>query len=284
MEGKMIGNVNVLDLRKATEASLAGIGKIGNVNVMICSPATSGLVTRLSVGNVNATVTAPDDVMVKTNYFSNLKEKILPVCIGQTIFEQDVTAEDIQNGLYGFVAIGQVICPERLLGAVQAKADKLIGQTRTYPALDKVLFTSLVIDESTLEAMSEGTELAVIGSVTLPDVLPNDLLERKLAKLFVFGDTQCHAENARAIKTRLMAGSGSVKTIPEGYEWVADALHLDSGLLEMWVGKKVYGCDPRGVGSAPGWHRQRRDGLGASGAEEGFLEQVRPAQNQSHLL
>jgi hypothetical protein len=279
MEGKVIVNVNVLDLRKATEASLAGIRNIVNVNVMITSEATSGLAARLSIGNLNTSVVVPEEAVVKTaigqtfinkNYFSNLSKNVFFVYIGQIIFEPDVTVEDIQNGFYSFVVIGQVICPESLQGAVQSKAEKSIGQTRVYPALEKVVYTSLTIDVESLEALADGSEMAILGSLNLPDMVPNDLLERKLAKLFVIGGIECHAENSQTIKNRLLPGSGNVHSVPLGFEQVEDNLHLDSSLLEMWTGKKLM-CSNRVIVDADVTPEMLEKGLAAISSDGRIL-------------
>ncbi len=255
MEGKNIGNVNVLDLRKATEASVAEVGRIGNVNVAIHTAETAALLGRLKIGNLNTSVEVPVNVEVKTStgqvvinryYFSHAAAPFFLLTIGQTIFEPDVAAEDIQKGLYGFIAIGQILCPEHLLGVVQAKAERIIGQTKTYPALKQVLFNSIVLDLKTLNGMEDASELAVIGSVTAPEVLPDALLAQKISKLYVTGDVKCHEENTQAFQARLMKGSGNVKSIPSGFEWVDGSLHLDGSTLEMWSARKLY-CSGRVV-------------------------------------
>jgi hypothetical protein len=244
-----------LDLRKASEASVAEVRRIGNVNVAIYTAETAALLARLKIGNLNTSVEVPVDVAVKTStgqlvinrhYFSHTAAPFFLLAIGQTIFEPDVSGEDIEKGLYGFVAIGQLLCPETLLGAVQAKSTQIIGQTKTYPALKQVMINSAVLDEKTLAGMEDASELAVIGSLKAPEVLPDGLLAQKLNKLYVTGEVTCHAENAQAFQVRLMKGSGNVKIIPSGFEWVDGNLHLDNSMLEMWSAKKLY-CDGRVV-------------------------------------
>ena len=63
--GKVIGNVNVLDIRHATEDSIAGIEKIGNVNIVVHTRETAPLVGRLRAGNLNATIEATAEARVQ---------------------------------------------------------------------------------------------------------------------------------------------------------------------------------------------------------------------------
>ena len=48
--GKALGNVGILDIREATEEALDGVGAIGNVGMILYSPATAGWISRLNGG------------------------------------------------------------------------------------------------------------------------------------------------------------------------------------------------------------------------------------------
>ena len=65
-EGKTIGNVNILDLHKATEEAIAGISRIGNVNVLLYSPDTPHFADRVSMGNINTSIEVPADAELRT--------------------------------------------------------------------------------------------------------------------------------------------------------------------------------------------------------------------------
>jgi len=251
--GKAINNVNVLDLRKATEASVAEISHIDNVNVILYSPETVGLIKSIQIGNLNTSVEVPSEVKPQTvtgqtiinrDFFTNLPAPIFLLTIGQVIVEPGVTAEQVEKGLRGLIAIGQILCPEQLLGVFQAKAYAVIGQAKTFPGLKQVKIGSLEMDETSLQALEDQAELAVIGSLTLPQVLPNDLLEKKIHKLFVSDQIVCHQENAQVLQSRLVDGARPIKIIPAGYEWVGRPLVLDRDLLETLSTQKLY-CTER---------------------------------------
>ena len=254
-QGKMIGNVNVLDLRKATEASVAEISRIGNVNVAIYSKETAGLLPRLNIGNINVSVEVPSNVKAKTSigrtvfnhaFVKEALDPVFEVAIGQVIVETDMTVEDIQKGFVGLVVIGQLVCPESLSGAIQTKAEQVIGETKTYPLMKQVKIGGMTLDASALQGMEDKTEMAVIGNLTLPDVLPNDLLAQKIQKLFVLDGIKCREENAAVIQAKLAPGSGGISSIPAGFEWVNKSITLDNDLLETFTGKKLY-CSERVV-------------------------------------
>jgi hypothetical protein len=249
---KIIGNANVLDLRNATEASIAGISRVRNANVLLYTKETAPLLSRLDIGNTNVIIEVPSEVDVeavtghvhiKGDHFRKHKGKIYLVVVGQVIFEPDVPADDVERGLAGLVVVGQVICPQPLAGIVQAKTKHAVGQTLSYPPFEHVQIGSLVLDEIYLNSLKDSAELAAIGSVRVPEVVPNDLLLRKLSKLFVSGRIQCHAENATAIRERLVDGSVKLSIIPVGYKVVDKPLTLDRIVLESLQAKKLYSTE-----------------------------------------
>jgi len=254
-QGRTIGNVNVLDLRNATEASIAGITRIRNANVVVYSRESMTLLPRIDIGNANAMLEIPSDVNVETvtgqavikgDYFKNQEEQLFLLGVGQVIFGSDVPAEEIERGLAGLVVVGQLVCPENLAGVVQSKTLSVTGQTQTYPPFDDVTLGSLVLDERALEAMDDGSQLAVIGSLRIPQVAPNDLIARKLHELYVSGSVLCYEENAAAIRKLLTDPSTKVVVIPSGFKLIDKPLDLDRSLLESIPPSKLY-CTERVV-------------------------------------
>jgi len=247
---RTIGNVNVLDLRNATEASIAGITRIGNANVVVYSRESTALLSRIDIGNANAMVKIPSEVKVKTvtgqavikgDYFKDQEERLFLLGVGQVIIGPDVPAEEITRRLAGLVVVGQLVCPENLAGIVQSKTLSITGQTKTYPPFDDVTLGSLVLDERALEAMDDGSQLAVIGSLRIPQAVANDLISRKLRELYVSGSVLCYEENAATIQKLLRDPPTNVIVIPSGFKLVNKPLDLDRSLLETLLsGNKLY--------------------------------------------
>ncbi len=247
-EKKSIGNVNILDLRKATEASVAQIEKIGNVNVVLYTAETSDLVARINIGNLNAPLEVPDGqvqiILSKTvlnkDYFQNKTDPEFLAVIGKLQVSADVSVEDINTKIIGLAVIGKVLCPDHLLGALQAKSKITMGKFASYPTLKQVRFGDLTLDECSLTALEDHSELAVIGSLTIPAILPNELLERKLACLFAQDGVTCHEENAAQLQKCLHKDTPALNTIPAGHEWTDQPIVLDSLTLSMKAGRKLF--------------------------------------------
>ena len=245
---KTIGNVNVLNMLNATEASVADIQRIGNVNFALVTPETAPLLQRIPIGNLNTTMQIPSgsklvtqngQLTVNADFFKNVDQKIFFVVNGQMIVEPGVPLADIEKGLAGVGVNGQFFCPEDLIGAFNAKPYQVNGQSAAYPPFKHLVIQSLDLDKGYLEGLDDGAEISLLGDLSVPKVLDNGLLERKIGKLFVSGKIWCHEENAPAIRARLVKPA-KVNTVPAGFEWVKKPLVLDSDTLEVLPGKKLY--------------------------------------------
>jgi hypothetical protein len=246
---KTIGNVNFLNLVNATEASVAGIHKIGNVNMAVYTSETLALLHRLNPDNINATLEVPLGVNVvfrtgqmgvNADFFKNAERPIYFFVTGQLVVEPGIPLADIEKSLAGVAVTGQFICPEDLMGAFNAKPMMVIGQSVSYPALGHFFKSSLTIEPVFLDSLEDGAELCVLGNLSVPKVLSNELLERKIGKVYVSGRVECHEENAQAIRSRLYKNVGDLKITPAGYAWVEKPLVLDADNLDYLPGKKLY--------------------------------------------
>ncbi len=249
MDEKIIGNVNILDLRKATEASVSEISKVLNANVVLFNQGAYDLVAQLVIDNVNIMVDVPPNsdvqriigqLILSRDHFESVTQPVFFLVTGQMIIDQGVSAEDIEKGVAGSVITGQLYCPEPIAGVFQSKNNQIIGQTIAYPPLRNVKIGSITLTENLLEAWDNDTELAVIGNLNVPDVLPNELLKNKLKILFVSGRSRCHEENVQAIRKCLTLGSGKLTIIPTGHKLVDKHLHADVTLLETPGVNKLY--------------------------------------------
>ena len=245
--GTVIGNVNVLDLRRATAETLADIDRIGNVNILLYSRATAPLIHKLNLGNINVSAEVPEEAQVVTGqviisreYFQDRAQPVFLAVTGQVLVKPDVAPEDIENGLEGLVVVGQIVCPEPVLGMVQAKTKQLVGQSMAYPLGGRLITGSLVMDEAFLKGLDDAIDLVILGSLRMPRAVSNDLLAQKLGKLHVTGGIRVHEENADAIQTHLSNGARKMTIIPAGYTLVENPLVLDDTVLEALPAPKLF--------------------------------------------
>ena len=253
---KIIGNVGVLDLRNASEALIANIGKVGNVGTLLYSRETAEFITRLNLGNVGATVEVAGDAKMLTgqvtithDYFRGQTAPLNLVIMGQVLVQPDVAVEDVESGLGMLALAGQLVCPENLVGVFQAKLKTMSGQIETYLPSGELIMGRLELSETSLRALDDGSVLTVVGNLDLPQVVPDDLLAQKIARLQVTGSVSCREENAQAIRARLANKGTRIRTVPAGFEPVKGQLTLDGFTLEALPAKKIYCTEPVVVGS-----------------------------------
>jgi hypothetical protein len=161
--------------------------------------------------------------------------------VAPCIIAPDVTSKDIEEKLHSLTVYGPLSCPEFLLPTIQPKLKTVAGPIRTYPCspVSQVAEGEVILDEHYLQALDEGTELAIVGSLYLPQVLSNSLLERKLKRLYVTRGIQCHEENA-AVISRLLHSSKRITVIPTDFEMVDLPLVLSDSYLKSMSAKKLY--------------------------------------------
>lgn len=243
------GNVVYLDMRTATEASVAGIARIGNVVNLIHSPQTAGLIGRLNIGNVVNRIEAPagakvhqGELVLGRHSFAEVAEPLTLVVLGQVVVEPDVTPEDVEGRLDKIWLAGRLLCPEHLAGALEAKTEHLGGPLYVYPSGAKLVVGKLKLDERYLESLEDGTELVVSGKLDASQVVPDGLLGRKIAKIHLVGRVVCRRENAETLLARLerKSGTGRVTVIPAGHAVVQRALTLNTAVLEALTERKLY--------------------------------------------
>jgi hypothetical protein len=250
-EGKTIGNVNVLDIRKTTEEAISGIKRIGNVNIVLYSPDTAPYIGRFNCGNVNISIEVPADAELQTTMGSlrltpgsmrEADENAFHVVMGSVAVELDPdrgSMSEILGGVAGLVVMGSVLCPESLSGALRAKIKQMMGSFATYPD-DAVLVTgSLDLSAGFLAGLEKPTGLVVTGSVKVMEDISEEL-KRKIDYLQVQGSIICAEENADAVQSKLRAGKGSLTVVPSGFRYHEGDLLLDTTTLESLTNAKLF--------------------------------------------
>jgi len=251
-EGKTIGNVNILDLRKTAEEAIAGIKKIGNVNILLYSPATAPYVSRLDLGNVNVSVEAPQEAESRTvmghlrlalDSFQSDGEPGFYVVMGHVIVEKgsdgSSTMEEALKGLAGMVVMGHVFCPKSLAGIVQPKIKQIMGHFTPYPDDARFIRGSLELTVGFLEGLESPIGFVVTGSLRATEIIP-DALMRKVEYLQVHGSVLCAEENAETLRLKLRGGKSELTVVPSGYRLHEGDLDLDAPTLESLSDAKLF--------------------------------------------
>jgi hypothetical protein len=194
----------------------------------------------LRAGNLNATIEAPVEARIqqisgqavlKGSYFSELPPGSILLLMGQGVVEPDVEPAALETSLTELIVLGQLMCPVNLLASVQARARLILGQVIGYEANARPIMGDYTLDRHGLEALADASDLVLLGRLTLPEVVPDDLIERKLGKVAAFGGVLCHEENARALRSRLDVASGDVTVIPAGHTLMEQPVMLNAAVL-----------------------------------------------------
>jgi len=246
---KTISNVGTLDIRTASPETIAEIGKVGNVGMILYSPETAPLLARMNIGNMGMSVEASADAQMITgeleidsDYIKNQPQPPELLVLGRLIIKPEVTAEEIENGLEKLVVCGMVLCPEPLMGVVRAKLSDFEGKILPYSESMQFVKGKITLNQSYLEGLEDGSQLLVMGKIDAPEVLAKELLTRKIAGMHVMGKISCREENLATLRS-LLDGKGEevkIDTIPAGFEPLEGHLLLDAFALGNLPGNKLY--------------------------------------------
>ena len=250
-EGKTIGNVNILDLRKTTEEALAGVKKIGNINVLLYSAATASYISRLNLGNVNISLEAPAEGETRTIMGhlrltpSALSGKGGPgfyVVMGHVIVEKGSDSGALEaslDQLSGLVVMGHIFCPKSLCNLIQPKIKQQMGHFIPYPDDATLIPGTLELTASFLEQLEKPTGFVVIGSLRATEEIPETLM-RKAEYFQVRGSVLAAEKNAEALRARLQGGTSEMTIIPSGYRFHEGDLILDATTLGSLSDAKLF--------------------------------------------
>ena len=244
-------NVGVLDIRNAGDVDLGKVDMV-NVGYILHTPETLDLLKGGRRINVGSLITADPSARVllsttrlNNDYFSQQETGIKLLAFGPIIVEWDTSTEAIESSLiqldlYG----GPLICPKHLIHVLQSKVQNQKGEIMIYEnASAQFVMGKLVLDKSYLNALEEQSELVVVGSLKIPDVLPNDVLQEKIKRLHLQGGITCHEENAATIQSFLDGRHHKMKTIPAGYTLIEKPLLLNTLALESLKDSRLYCMD-----------------------------------------
>lgn len=250
-EGKTIGNVNILDLRKTTEEAIGRIGRICNANVLLYSSETASYIGQLDIGNVNTSIEIPTEVELQVTMgalrlapdsMRDADASAFHIVMGSVTVEKGSDADGMSEflrGMAGLVVMGNVICPASLSGTLQANIKQLMGNFATYPDDADLVIGSLELSAGFLAGLAKPTGLVVTGSLlAVEDV--STLLTQKLDYLQVHGSIVCSEENVDAVRSKLRAGKGNWTIVPSGYRYHEGDLLLDTTTLESLTRARLF--------------------------------------------
>jgi len=250
-EGKTIGNVNILDLRKTSEEAIAGIKKIGNVNILLYSAATASFISRLDLGNINVSIEAPQEGETRTimghlrltpDSLSGEGGAGFYVVMGHVIVEKGTGVDAMKASLEGvseLVVMGHVFCPESLCNLIQPKLKQQMGHFIPYPDGATLVAGTLELTAGFLDQLEGSTGFVIIGSLRATEEIPETLM-RKAEYFQVRGSVLCAEENAEAVRARLRGGTSEMTIVPSGYRLHEGDLTLDAATLESLTGAKLF--------------------------------------------
>lgn len=250
------GNVGLLDIRKATGESVAGITRIENLGLLIYAPETAALAKSLRIGNLGSSVEASPDRKVEmgpmrlnANALRSTAKPLDSIIMGPLLVDADVSVADLEGGVERLIVMGPVTCPDSVVLALQSKTDLQMGPVNSYPAPPYggelvAISRTFHLNHETLATMKDHSTPIVHGRLVVAEPLPADLVERKVHSLTVLGSALRSPQNAPLLRTLMRDYHlDRLKVLPEGFKVMERALTIDSTFLRFGSVRKLYCCE-----------------------------------------
>lgn len=246
--GRKITNIGVLDLRAATNESVADITSIGNVGMILYNRETAHLLTKLNIGNMGASVEAPANAKLVTgqmeitrDVLESITEPMALVLTGQLFVQPDLEAADIERCFSDIVITGQIVAPRHLLPVIQSKLKNQTGQMVAYSGEGRLIRGKAEITDDFLMSLDKGTILVIIGGMILLEPVNENLFQERIAGIELTGKAVIREEFRRMFYEKLSSQSqAKVEIIPAGFRYCPDPMILDSDNLRRMKVEKLY--------------------------------------------
>jgi hypothetical protein len=253
MMNRKIGNVGVLDLTNATEASVKGIERIENVGMVLYRRESAHLISQLNIGNIGKSLEIPEEysfingiLNLDQAYLDSIQEPLKIMVNGVVIIDKDVQPDQIKKDLIKLVVNGKVYSPAHLSGSTSLLISEGSTVVETYdgapPRFENGEFT---LTNSFLQALDEPLYLVVSGLLTFSKDLNMEIFNEKISRLEVNGKITLYENQEPFLykKTSSLA-SCVIEVIPNGFELVKKTLRLNGRSIRRFQSKKIYTKKP----------------------------------------
>lgn len=245
--GTIIEKVAFLDLTEASEDTLKEIKAIKKVAFMVYNEKFEKFMPKISFSKISASVKVAGKftfINGKTtfdqNFASGIKEPLSFFVNGKMIVKPDVTVEMIDKAIGRLVVNGVIYCPESTQGAIQQKAEQTNGKIVAY-LNDAVLEDGkLTIDNDYLKQLKPGVNLVVTNKVTMIEDLDAPLFDEKLNQVQFLKGAVISEANKEMLSRKLANHTEKIVTVPEGFTYIDEDLHLDSDGVKRQEQGKFY--------------------------------------------
>lgn len=245
----LMRNIGILDARQAKPEQIQEIGKIDNVGALVVSAANKAEFLKISMQNIGKTLELDDDYKLQVGHYNMTKQMLedsdsgIKLCIvGQIYLDDDIPAELLKVKLLGLYLVGQATVPEHLYGVFMSAAKDITGIVSKASQSGKKILGNVIIDDNYLNALEDGTELGVVGNVTLAEKVDAELFLTKISRIKVVGNVKCLDSQTEMLgKVWSVNEVSRLKVIKADYHYLSSGTKLDAFAL-MKVVKPVISC------------------------------------------
>jgi hypothetical protein len=241
------GNIGTLDLRSATEETIAPIERIGNVGMILVTPETKPLLATIAAGNIGRVLEVPKTCRLIQGEFQldhaffEHAHSLSFIITGILNIADDVTIADLAKIEYLSI-LGTAICSDGLASALRAYADSIEGMIIPISSGEstRISVGRVVLNAVELATLPVGVEMVIIGELEMTDDIQLDALDR-IASINLVGSLTIREEYYRVLGERITRTKEARATIiPEGSLIADQSLTVNEHVLKKLPAKTLY--------------------------------------------
>lgn len=187
-------NIGALDVRDIHEDVAKEISEMANIGVIIENDRSQVLLKNAKKVNVGATIKLSSDqdialvmqngdIKIDKEYLEGIINPVAVLVNGKLVFEKDIDINLANDKLYSVLVNGELICPKKILGAIQSKGSingNLISYTSDYTFFD----ADTKLTNRFIKTMKNESKLS-FNKLLVMEPIDFNLLEEKISNIEV---------------------------------------------------------------------------------------------------
>ncbi|WP_258110860.1 hypothetical protein [Alicyclobacillus sp. SP_1] len=253
--GRILRNINVLDLSATDETSLKDVVSIENVNLLLSKPELGPALSKISMRNINQTVEGISNIRMVNGRCEISATDAPPsepsniMINGTLVIQPDVTEKALSEQIGALLVNGSVVCPKRLEGALRSKIHHLNGAMNTYANGATTLLHNATFDAVFVRLLKPGSRIVAVGKSQLLAHVDTAILREKIDFVEFHGRVAIREDILEVLADCIQNPQhANFSVVPETAIYFPESTDLDGALLSrhsrqiLYVNGDVHVC------------------------------------------
>ncbi len=248
-----VENIGLLDVREISEEIAEKITAIENVGMLIESDKSQALLRNARRANIGITLKIPSDknidllmqngsLGVDREFLEGIENQAGFIVNGELFFKNDIDINLLKEKLFTVLVNGELICPRRLSGAIQSKAN-INGALTVYSSDYNFIDGKIKLNNRFLKSLRKDSKLTFKKLIVLEPVDPI-LLEEKISNIEILGKLvileNLEEEISQYIDNYYSVNKVIIPSIGEEVHYIDKGVSIDNNFISKYDEAVLY--------------------------------------------